>query len=243
MRIRLIEHDPEDFSRTNISFWASKKGYQIQQTYICNNEELPAADSFDWLMIMGGSQHAWDEREIPWLQEEKAFLKEALAAGKIVVGICFGAQLLAEALGGRIFPNRHKEIGWHEVSLNPQGRESFLFKNIPHFFVTFHWHSDHFSLPGSCTKLASSKASENQAFVCNHRPLVGLQFHPEYTRDMVRYYARHHSQDWLSDRFVNDKDQVLARTDELPDTYWLMETLLNNIDQEFTIDESRGAFA
>jgi hypothetical protein len=71
---------------------------------------------------------------------------------------------------------------------------------------------------------------------------VGLQFHPEYTRDMVRYYAREHSQDWLSDEFVDDKDQVLARTDELPDTYWLMETLLNNMEQEFVLDESEGAF-
>ena len=99
MRIQLIEHDPEDFSRTNISFWASKKGYQLKQVYVCKNEELPPVDSFDWLMIMGGSQHAWDELGNPWLQEEKAFLGEALAKGKIILGICFGAQLLGGFLG------------------------------------------------------------------------------------------------------------------------------------------------
>ena len=105
MKIQLIEHDPEDFSRTNISFWAAQKGHRVYQTYLCNNEKLPALDTFDWLMVMGGSQHAWDEQKISWLRAEKAFLKDALAAGKIILGICFGAQLLAEALGGRTFPN------------------------------------------------------------------------------------------------------------------------------------------
>ncbi|MBW2337779.1 MAG: amidotransferase, partial [Deltaproteobacteria bacterium] len=55
MRIQLIEHDPEDFSRTNISLWAAEKGYRVNQTYVCNNEDLPPVDSFDWLMVMGGS--------------------------------------------------------------------------------------------------------------------------------------------------------------------------------------------
>ena len=178
MRIQLLEHDPEDFSRTNISFWAAEKGYPVKQTYVCNNEDLPPMDSFDWLMVMGGSQHAWDGQGNPWLQEEKAFVGEALTKGKLFLGICFGAQLLAEALGGRIFPNTHKEIGWHEVSLNRAGQASFLFQNIPASFITFHWHSDHFSLPRGCTRLADSKASENQAFVCNGRPLVDFSFIP-----------------------------------------------------------------
>ena len=233
MRIQLIEHDPEDFSRTNISSWAAEKGYRVNQTYVCNNEDLPPVDSFDWLMVMGGSQQAWDEGGNSWLQKEKAFLSDTLAAGKIILGICFGAQLLAEALGGNLFPNPQKEIGWHEVSLTREGQESFLFQNIPSDFVTFHWHSDHFSLPRSCTRLAGSKATENQAFVDKDRPLVGLQFHPEYTRDMVTYYAREHSQDWVPDVYVSAKDQVLTRTEEIPDTYWLMETLLNNMEQEF----------
>jgi GMP synthase-like glutamine amidotransferase len=236
MRIQLIEHDPEDFSRTNISLWATDKGYRVNQIYVCNNEELPPVDSFDWLMVMGGSQHAWDEGGNSWLQKEKAFMSDVLAAGKIILGICFGAQLLAEALGGKLFPNPHREIGWYEVSLNRKGQESFLFQDIPPSFVTFHWHSDHFSLPQTCTRLAYSKASNNQAFVCKGRPLVGLQFHPEYTREMVMYFAREHSRDWIEDEYVSTNDDVLARTEEIPDTYWLMETLLNNMEQEFAMN-------
>jgi GMP synthase-like glutamine amidotransferase len=233
MRIQLIEHDPEDFSRTNISFWATAKGHQVKQTFVCNNEQLPALDSFDWLMVMGGSQNAWNDQGYSWLQEEKAFVSETLSRGKLYLGICFGAQLLAEALGGEIFPNEHKEIGWHEVSLNRQGRESFLFQNVPSSFITFHWHSDHFALPDNCTRLASSPPTKNQAFVWSERPAVGLQFHPEYTRDMIRYYAGEHSLDWEPDRYVGSGKEVLARTEEIPDTYWLMETLLNNIEKEY----------
>ncbi len=236
MRIQLIEHDPEDFSRTNISLWAAEQGYRVDQIYVCNNEELPSIDSFDWLMVMGGSQHAWDIDGNAWLQKEKEFVNKSLTAGKIILGICFGAQLLAEALGGKLFPNPHREIGWYEVALNRQGQESFLFQDIPSSFVTFHWHSDHFALPTSCTRLAGSQATENQAFVDKERPLVGLQFHPEYTRQMITYYAREHSQDWTSEDYVSTRDEVLARTDEIPDTYWLMEALLNNMAQKFALN-------
>jgi GMP synthase-like glutamine amidotransferase len=236
MRIQLIEHDPEDFSRTNISFWAAEKGHTVNQIYICNNEELPPIDSFDLLMVMGGSQNAWDDQGYSWLREEKAFVAKAVDQGKLYLGICFGAQLLAEALGGKIFPNEHKEIGWHEVSLNQDGRESFLFQNVPPSLVTFHWHSDHFSLPDNCTRLAFSPPTENQAFVCNQRPAVGLQFHPEYTREMVKYYAAKRSQDWVPDKYVSSADEVLARTDKLPETYWLMETLLNNMEQKMAVN-------
>jgi GMP synthase-like glutamine amidotransferase len=72
--------------------------------------------------------------------------------------------------------------------------------------------------------------------VDKERPLVGLQFHPEYTRRMVTYYAREHSRDWISSDYVNTKDEVLAQTEEIPDTYWLMELLLNNIAQEFAVN-------
>jgi len=236
MRIQLIEHDPQDFSRTNISLWAADKGYRINQIYVCKNEDLPPIDSFDWLMVMGGSPHAWDAAGNAWLQKEKEFVSKSLSAGKLILGICFGAQLLAEALGGKLFPNPQREIGWHEVALNRQGQESFLFQDIPPSFVTFHWHSDHFSLPQSCTRLAGSQATENQAFVDKERPLVGLQFHPEYTRRMVTLYAREHSQDWTSDVYVSTKDEVLKRTEDIPETYWLMEALLNNIEQEFAVN-------
>jgi GMP synthase (glutamine-hydrolysing) len=236
MKLHLLEHDPLDLSDTNMTRWARKKGYQVTHTHVCNNEKLPSVDDFDWLMVMGGSPHAWEESVNPWLPAEKKFIAETLDSRKIVVGVCFGAQLLAEALGGELYPNELKEIGWYEVTLTTEGQNSFLFKDIPKRFMTFHWHSDHFSLPPGCTRLAHSEPTDNQAYICAERSVVGLQFHPEYTREMVTHFARMEGFEWEKDQFVAGKEAVLAQTDKIPDTYWLMEALLNNIEQEFVVD-------
>jgi GMP synthase-like glutamine amidotransferase len=233
MRLHLFEHDPLDLSHTNITVWAQKKGYQISQTYVYNNEKLPLLDDFDWLMVMGGSPHAWEENVNPWLPAEKKFIARVLDAGKIILGICFGAQLLAEALGSKVFPNEQKEIGWYEVTLTPEGQNSFLFKNIPKRFTTFHWHSDHFSLPPGCTRLAFSEPTVNQAYTYKGHPIAGVQFHPEYTRGMVRHFAREEGHEWQPGPFVTAQETVLTQTETLPDTYWLMATLLDNMEKQF----------
>ena len=233
MRLHLFEHDPIDMSRTNITKWAEAKGYQITQTYICKNEKMPAIDDVDWLMVMGGSPHAWEEDVHPWLAPEKEFIVRALDNNKPILGICFGAQLLAEALGGSVFRNENEEIGWIEVTLTEEGRNSFLFQNVPETFLTFHWHSDHFSLPAGCIRLAYSEPTANQAYVCKERPIAAMQFHPEYTRDMVKQFAREWGDEWQKGPFVAGKEAVLAQTEKIPDTYWLMTTMLDNMVREF----------
>ncbi len=233
MRVSLLEHDPYDFSRTNITIWAEKRGHEVHQTYICKKEKLPSIDSLDWLLVMGGSQHVWEEEAYPWLVQEKAFIRKVLERGKPTLGICFGAQLIAEVLGAGVFPNSQKEIGWHEVQLTSEGKKSFLFRNIPDRFTTFHWHSDHFSLPQECIRLASSKPTLNQAFIYKDDPVAGLQFHPEYTREMVRYFSHEEGDEWVPDLFVSGKEKVLRETREIQDTYWLMEALLDNMKEAF----------
>ena len=192
-------------------------------------EKMPHPHSFDWLIILGGSQHIWDEKEHPWLPEEKSFILEALYAGKIILGICLGAQLLAEALGGKAFLNEHEEIGWREVYLTPEGKESFLFKGIPDPFIAFHWHSDHFSLPGGCTNLACNAPTPHQAFISNEFPAVGLQFHPDFSLETVEFFSREHGDKWNHGPFISPKEDVLAQTKSLPTTNWLMDALLDNM--------------
>ena len=232
MRLHLLEHDPLDFSRTNITMWAEKKQYELAQTYVCKGEELPDVNEFDWLMVMGGSQHAWEEEVHPWLPDEKRLIARAIEADKTILGICFGAQLLAEALGAKVFRNEHREIGWYPVSLTPEGKDSLLFEGICDPFVTFHWHNDRYSLPPRCIALARSPATPCQAFLAADRPLAGIQFHPEYTLDMIRYFAHEHSEDWEPDLFVAGKDAVLVETEERDESYGLMEALLNNMSRE-----------
>jgi GMP synthase-like glutamine amidotransferase len=127
----------------------------------------------------------------------------------------------------------HEEIGWREVTLTSEGKSSFLFQDLPNTLVTFHWHSDHFSLPPDCTNLAYSEASHNQAFISNRHPLAGLQFHPEYTREMVLKYTKTHGELFRTGRFADGRKSIAIQTEKVQDTYWLMETLLNNMEKEF----------
>jgi GMP synthase-like glutamine amidotransferase len=136
-------------------------------------------------------------------------------------------------LGAKVFLNKYREVGWHDVILTPEGKNSFLFRNIQEKFMTFHWHSDHFSLPSGCTQLAFSKATENQAFVCKNRPIIGVQFHPEYTLAMAKDLSIRKGDDLIPDRFVSGKETMLAQAEKIPETYWLMASLLDNIEREF----------
>jgi GMP synthase-like glutamine amidotransferase len=228
MKIHLLEHDPPDF-QTNIDVWAAKRGHDLSRTEVFRGALFPDPYDYDWLMVMGGSQHAWEETLHPWQVGEKKAITQALAAGKPILGICFGAQLLAEVLGGKVFPHRQKEIGWHPVRKTPEGESSPLLYSVPDRFLTFHWHSDHFQLPEGAVRLAASDCSENQAFSHPAYPILGLQFHPEYTREMVGQFTREFGAEWQPGPFVAGREPILSQTGTVPDTYWLMEKILDNM--------------
>ena len=204
-----------------VFFWSILCASCVDAVPAMNNIYLKYANDEDFLLV---GVHRYPEKE---------FIARALDHDKIILGICFGAQLLAEALGGKVFTSQNKEIGWHEVILTPQGQISFLFQNIPKQFMTFHWHADHFSLPPDCTRLAYSNPTPNQAYISKVRPLAGIQFHPEYTLALVRFFARECSDEWQKDLYATSPEEMLAQTEKIPDTYWLMAQLLENMDREF----------
>src|SRR3972149_29340 len=110
MRIHSLEHEPFE-GLANIEVWAKKKGYSITRTLLFNNEELPEMNDFDWLFIMGGSMNVYEEEKFPWLRDEKNLIAEAIASKKTILGVCLGAQLVADVLGGKVSKNRYNEIG------------------------------------------------------------------------------------------------------------------------------------
>ena len=118
-----------------------------------------------------------DERAYPWLKPEKKFIDEAIRRGLPVVGVCLGAQLIAAALGAKVYANTHKEIGWFPIQALDVGADAFRF---PRQATVFHWHGETFDLPSGAVRLARSSACENQAFQVG-RNVIGLQFHLETT--------------------------------------------------------------
>ncbi len=130
------------------------------------------------LVLLGGPIGVYEEDRYPFLQQELRLLQIRLAASRPTLGICLGAQLLAKALGARVYPGPHKEIGFAPIRLTAAGKASCLAPFGAPDAVVLHWHGDTFDLPAGAIRLASTEFYDNQAFAAGSS-LLGLQFHPE----------------------------------------------------------------
>ncbi len=141
-------------------------------------EALPDIDEVDLLIIMGGTMSVNDEANYPWLKLEKRWLRRYLSAGKPAIGLCLGAQLIANALGASVSRNQHQELGWMDV-----GRVSHIPENyfqIPEKINIMQWHSETFEIPRGGVRLAQNNVCQNQMYQIG-RNVLGFQFHPEIT--------------------------------------------------------------
>jgi len=161
-----------------IANWIDERGHAVSATHLYRGEALPLDDAFDFLLIMGGPMNIYEYRNHPWLPAEKRFIKRAIDSGKIVLGICLGAQLIADVLGARIYQNPTMEIGWFPVRFNAARHAIPAMRNFHDPLTVLHWHGDTFDLPPGVVHLATSEACANQAFALGNR-VIGLQFHIE----------------------------------------------------------------
>jgi GMP synthase (glutamine-hydrolysing) len=149
-----------------------------------------AAEAADLLAVLGGPIGAYEEAAYPFLSDELSLLSRRIAADRPLLGICLGAQLIARALGARVYPGPVKEIGWSPLRLTPEGSASCL-RHLAAGVPVLHWHGDTFDLPDGATRLASSGHYENQAF-SHGASLLALQFHLEVEpARLERWYVGH----------------------------------------------------
>lgn len=137
--------------------------------------DAPLRDA-DLAVVLGGPIGVYEADRYPFLSTELAALERRLAAGRPTLGVCLGAQLMASALGARVYPGGRKELGWAEVRLSEAGHASCLAHLAGQ--PVLHWHGDTFDLPARATRLASTDLYENQAFALGNNALA-LQFHAE----------------------------------------------------------------
>jgi len=184
MKVHVLQHVPFE-GPASIETWLAAKKAEVSTTRFFENVQLPSWRDLDLVIAMGGPMSVNDEDVHPWLRAEKRFIREAVENGKPVLGVCLGSQLIASALGSRVYPNTQKEIGWFPVEAVDPGRDAFRF---PEELRPFHWHGETFDLPAGAVHIARSAACENQAFQIGRRTLA-LQFHLEVTPQAVRTFV------------------------------------------------------
>lgn len=140
--------------------------------------------AWDGVVVMGGPMSANDADRLPFIREELRLIEETLKADLPFLGVCLGSQLLAKALGMRVYPGTQKEIGWYPLWTRPEARGDPLFGEFPPRLAMFQWHGETFELPLGAKLLASSEMFLHQAFRYGEKA-YGLQFHAEMTPEMI----------------------------------------------------------
>ncbi|WP_432260152.1 glutamine amidotransferase [Cupriavidus sp. TMH.W2] len=167
------------------------RGHALQVFQAGVDDLAPVAnDPADLLLVLGGPIGVYETEAYPWLEAEIALIRQRLAAGGKMVGVCLGAQLIARAAGARVYPGT-REIGWAPVSPTPAGEDSALAELAAAHWEVLHWHGDTFDLPSGARLLASTAAVQNQAYTIGNQVLA-LQFHPEVmSRDIEAWLIGH----------------------------------------------------
>jgi GMP synthase (glutamine-hydrolysing) len=173
-----------------IAVEAQARGLHIDVRPLHLGASIPEPDEVQGLIVMGGPMGAYETDKHPFLAEECSLIAELVRRNRPVLGVCLGAQLLARALGARVFPGHGPEIGFGFVELTAEGKRDALFGPDGPSLPVFHWHGDTFDLPEGSTLLASSAEYRHQAFrfgSCAY----GLQFHIEPDLDTWSAWHEH----------------------------------------------------
>lgn len=223
MRAHYLQHVPFE-GLGSIETWLQKADYEISSTRFYDSDDLPKVEDIDLLIVMGGPMSVNDEGQYPWIVKEKQFIKSAIQAGKPVLGICLGAQLIANAMGADVFPNPEKEIGW--FSIQAAGPENSNFFRFPAEIEVFHWHGETFCLPDGAVRIAKSDGCNNQAFQIGGK-VIGLQFHLETTSTSAKALVENCRDELVDGKYIQSESEILsAAQDRYASINCLMEDIL-----------------
>ncbi|MFP5504596.1 MAG: type 1 glutamine amidotransferase [Gammaproteobacteria bacterium] len=225
MHIHFLQHVPFE-GLASIRSWIERGGHTVGCTRLYAGDGFPRPETVDFLIVMGGPMGVHDIEQYPWLVAEKGFLRAVIGAGKRVLGICLGAQLIADVFGARVYPNRQKEIGWFPVTRSEDAEASMLGRLLPAEFMAFHWHGDTFDLPPGAVHLGSSAVCRHQAYAVGER-ILGLQFHLETTPESARELIEHAGDELVDAPTIQTADAMLADGTRFDDLNRLMFTLLD----------------
>jgi len=227
MHIHYFQHDHfEDLGY--IGDWASSHNITSSVTRFDINPELPLVESFDWLVVMGGKMGVNDSAEFPWIDDEIEFIKKVIRSGKIVIGICLGAQMVAKALGAKVYKNKEQEIGFMPVYYSPNALNDNVFMHFAGDLTVMHMHYDVFDLPSGATTMAYSEVTPCQAFIYG-KNVFALQFHFEITESNAPEFIREITPEILPGKHVQTPDEMMKHINYCPKNNLIFSKMLENI--------------
>lgn len=226
MNVHIFQH--VDFEGPGIMRdWLLAKKHRLTSTYFFEEKHaLPPIHEIDALIIMGGPMNVYEEAKYPWLINEKRFIREMIEAGKPVLGICLGAQLIAVAQGAGVFENGEQEIGWLPVYWHDTMSE-WLNAPLSKEQFYFHWHGDTFHLPPNAVLQCSTPACRNQLFTIGDK-VAGIQFHPEVRREDIENMYSHSGTITSTGKYIQATAQPV-KEEHLLKAHGTMELILNKL--------------
>lgn len=205
--------------------WIEENNHSVTHTRLDLGQSLPNDQDFDALIVMGGPMNIYEEEQYPWLKAEKTFIKKAINDKKFVLGICLGAQLIADVIGGQVKRNQHTEIGWFPIEACDS--DSNFLPELVKKPEVFHWHGDFFTdLPEDAIIFAKSQACPHQGFVYREK-VFGFQFHLENTARIIEDLVENCGNEMLPGPFVQSPEQVLNQTEKIKGNNLMMKAFLN----------------
>ncbi len=218
MQVLIIKH-VEIEGPGLIEYCLNQKRVPYEVVCLDSGVRLQKPEDFTHIVVLGGPMNVYEEDRYPFLKSEDLFIKEVIQKGKSTLGICLGAQLMAKALGAKVFKAPVKEVGWYDVSLTRIGSRDPLFSDLPKTFSVFQWHEDTFEIPKAGKLIATASPIAHQAFRYGENA-YGLQFHLEVTEEMIFDWMETYEEESVGDQTSRfSKDQVLTETEIKIETY------------------------
>lgn len=212
MNIHCFQHIAFETPGTILD-WAKQNNHAVTYTYFfAEGYLIPSLNNIDLLIIMGGFMNVEEEEKFPFLIEEKQFIKRAIEAGKKVIGICLGSQLIAAALGSNVYQSKEKEIGFFPITFTDAALQHPLFNHFSKEYTVFHWHGDTFDLPANAQLIASTSVCKHQAYLIGSN-VMGLQFHFEMNEEVIEQMLLHDGHE------LDEKGPCIQTREQIRDSY------------------------